>query len=171
MIRLADLVMKSVTRSGFCRARTSIRAAEGGHAVALFGLALVPLVGLVGAASDYNRAMVARTEMQAAADATVLMMARESAELTAGQLQQKAAGYFREHYRRADVAIVELTAICGNDGASHIDIAAQGALDTDFMGVVGIDAMTVHAKSSAVWVGVNCTSHPLPASSSLTPAT
>ena len=136
--------------------------------MALFGLSLVPLVGLVGAASDYNRAMAAGTEMQAAADATVLMLAHESSSTT-DQLRQQAAGYFRKHYRRADVAVVELAASCGNDGASHIDIMAQGALDTHFMGLLGIDALTIHAKSSATRVGVNCTSPSLSAASSLAP--
>jgi len=169
MAGLADLLMKLAIGGGSCRARASARVAEGGNAMSLFGLALVPLVGLVGVASDYTRAMVARTEMQAAANATVLEMARESASLTAGLLRQKATGYFRTHYRRADLAAVELTASCGNDGASHIDIAAQGALDTHFMGVLGIDVLTIQANSSASWVGVSCVSPSPSASSFLVP--
>lgn len=50
-----------------------------GVAAVIFGLSLVPLVGMAGAAVDYSRAANAEAQLQRAADATALQLARESA--------------------------------------------------------------------------------------------
>src|SRR5262245_1263661 len=47
----------------------SFRAAEGGNIMLTFALALIPIVGAVGAAVDYSRANNYRTQLLAAADA------------------------------------------------------------------------------------------------------
>ncbi len=54
-----------------------VRNDRGGVAL-MFGLALVPLIGLVGAGVDYNRASQLRAKMAAAADAAVLTAAKMS---------------------------------------------------------------------------------------------
>jgi Flp pilus assembly protein TadG len=51
--------------------------ASGGNIAILFAIALVPLLGFVGAAVDYSRANRARTAMQAALDSTALMVAKD----------------------------------------------------------------------------------------------
>jgi Flp pilus assembly protein TadG len=49
-----------------------------GSIVPMFAAALVPVIGLVGAAIDYGRASSVRSEMQAALDATALMLSKEA---------------------------------------------------------------------------------------------
>ncbi len=44
--------------------------AEGGNVAIIFGMSLIPLVGLVGAAVDYSQANSVRSAMQTAADST-----------------------------------------------------------------------------------------------------
>ena len=48
-----------------------------GGAAPMLALAALPLFGFVGAAVDYSRAASARTAMQAALDATALMLSKE----------------------------------------------------------------------------------------------
>jgi Flp pilus assembly protein TadG len=48
--------------------------ADGGNIAPLLALALLPILGMVGAAVDYSRANCARTSMQAALDSTALML-------------------------------------------------------------------------------------------------
>ena len=64
-----------------------------GGVAPLLALGLVPLVGAVGAAVDYSRASNVRAAMQAAADATALMLAKTASGLTAAQMQQNATSY------------------------------------------------------------------------------
>ena len=67
-----------------------LHGARGGNVTLTFALALVPIVGLVGAAVDYSRANSARTQMQAALDSTALMLSKEASSLTTSQMTQKA---------------------------------------------------------------------------------
>ena len=56
----------------------------------MLALAALPLFGFVGAAVDYSRAASARTAMQAALDASALMLSKDAQTLTAADLAQKA---------------------------------------------------------------------------------
>ena len=50
------------------RVSSRFRAAENGNIAVIFAIALVPLLGFVGAAIDYSRATTARSAMQSALD-------------------------------------------------------------------------------------------------------
>ncbi len=56
----------------------------------LLGIALIPLMGAVGAAVDYTQASAARTAFQAALDSTVLMLSKTAATESASDLQTAA---------------------------------------------------------------------------------
>ena len=62
-----------------------------GNVTPMFALAVIPIFGLIGAAVDYSRANSVRTAMQAAADATALMLSKES------YLNDGVAGPWRPH--------------------------------------------------------------------------
>lgn len=124
-------------------------AAEGASARVLFGLAVVPLIGLVGAACDYTRAATARTEMQVVADATARMLAQEPVGLTPLAARQKAESYFRARYQRQDVVDLEIAAAYGSDGVRHASVTTQGRLDTQFMSLFGVETMMIHGEAAA----------------------
>ena len=71
----------------------ALLAANGANVTAVFALAMLPIAGSVGAAVDYSRANSARTAMQAAVDATALMLSKTAHSLTESQLQTKAGEY------------------------------------------------------------------------------
>ena len=51
--------------------------ADSGNIAVIFAIALVPILGFVGAAVDYTRANSARSSMQAALDSTALMLSKD----------------------------------------------------------------------------------------------
>ena len=55
----------------------------------MFALAIIPVIGLVGAAVDYSRANSIRAGMQAALDATALAMAKLAPTLTQSRAAEK----------------------------------------------------------------------------------
>ena len=66
-----------------------------GGVVPMFALAIIPVIGLVGAAVDYSRANSIRSGVQGALDATALAMARSAPTLTETELRRKASALFR----------------------------------------------------------------------------
>ena len=111
-------------------------AAEGGNVAVFFALAFIPIVGSVGATVDYSRASSARTAMQAAADATALMLSKNAATLTSSELATKAQSYFNALFNRPQVTGVVVTPTYTTSGGPQIVVNASGALKTNVMGVV-----------------------------------
>ena len=66
----------------------------------MLALAALPLLGFVGAAIDFSRAASARTAMQAALDASALMLSKDAQMLTPTDLIQKAGDDFRALFTR-----------------------------------------------------------------------
>src|ERR1044072_1513172 len=73
-----------------CARARSLRDDQSGNVSAIFALALVPAVGLIGAAGDYSRGNATRPSMQAAGDPTALNLVKSASSLTSDQLSQKA---------------------------------------------------------------------------------
>jgi Flp pilus assembly protein TadG len=70
------------------RRMRTFRAAKGGNVVMTFALATVPIMGFVGSAVDYSRANSAKAAMQAAVDATALILSKEASSSTSAQINQ-----------------------------------------------------------------------------------
>src|ERR1700724_3760791 len=79
-----------------CALGRAFRATEAGSVGIIFGLALVPIVLMVGAGIDYGRANSVKTDMQAVLDTTALMLAKNPAvpTMSQSQLQTAATGEF-----------------------------------------------------------------------------
>src|SRR5262245_7612604 len=98
----------------------AFRAAENGNIVFTFALAMVPMIGFVGAAVDYSRANSARTAMQAAVDSTALMLSKEAAGVTSSEINQKASAYFHALFNRTEVSNIVITPTYTTSGGSQI---------------------------------------------------
>jgi Flp pilus assembly protein TadG len=123
-----------------------------GGVAPILALGLVPLVGALGAAVDYSRASSARTAMQAASDATALMLAKNASTLTANQLQQNASGYFLANFTRSDVQNTQVTASY-SQGASGFAVTVNGSasVKTAFMGLMGFSQIPISATGKVAW--------------------
>jgi len=88
-----------------CRTWRSFACDFRGNVAIIFGLAIVPVFGLAGAAVDYSRANSARTALQAAADATALMVSRDLPRLQESQIGATADSYFRSLFNHGDTVV------------------------------------------------------------------
>ena len=66
-----------------------LRRDQRGNVLPMFGLAMVPLIGIIGATIDYNRATKGQVQLQAALDQAALMVARDPPEPDAAVLMAK----------------------------------------------------------------------------------
>jgi Flp pilus assembly protein TadG len=130
-----------------------LRAAKGGNVTMTFALATVPLIAFVGAAVDYSHGNSVKAAMQAASDATGLMLSKEVATLTQEQIQIKANDYFKALFNRPEAENVTVSATY-NTGTSQVLVSASAQLKTSFMGLFGYPYLTVGAESLAKWGNV-----------------
>jgi Flp pilus assembly protein TadG len=127
--------------------------AEQGNVAMMFAITVPFLITAVGAAIDYSRAVSARTAMQAAADATALMISKEAANLTASEVTTKARAYFNALYTRSDVAgVIFNAAYSANTGnGATVTVTATGTLNTDLMKLAGVPTMPIGVSSTTKW--------------------
>ena len=158
MIDLAPLAVRCValTRQMTDRSFRVARAFRGdsrGNVAITFALALIPVFGAVGVAVDYSRANAARTAMQAALDATALMVSKEALNITAAQVQKKAKSYFNAEFKRPEVKSLVTTFTMQNNGPGDFTVIAEaaGTLDTTIAAVIGQKTMNIRATSQVRW--------------------
>src|SRR5262245_21544091 len=65
-----------------------------GSILPMFGLTLIPMLGLIGAAVDYSRANSVKAALQASLDSTALAMAGKASSLSSADLKTAAQNYF-----------------------------------------------------------------------------
>jgi Flp pilus assembly protein TadG len=145
----------SITRHIREAAKRFVGANEGNIAV-IFTIAAIPIIGFVGAAIDYSRANAARSTMQAALDATALMLSKDlsSGTISASDITTTAQKYFGALYTNTDATIMPITATyTANDSSlgSSIQIRGSGQITTDFMKVVGFPTMGFNTTSTTAW--------------------
>jgi Flp pilus assembly protein TadG len=131
------------------RAWSQFAAAEAGNTAVIFALAVIPLVGLVGAAVDYTRAVQLRTSMQAAADATSLMVAQGAASQTAAAVQTATDSYFRAIFSNPAVIGLQVTGTYSNTSGSTVVVSATGTYKTMLMNIMGFPTLPLSASSTA----------------------
>src|ERR1044072_4945299 len=101
-----------------------------GGVVPMFGLAIIPVFGLVGAAVDYSRANAIKTRMQAALDATTLSMAKLPPTLTDSELQTKTTAVFNAQFKNVDAKNVTVTPSYTTSDGLQLTISATANMDT-----------------------------------------
>ncbi len=128
------------TMRNFCCAR-------GGNVAITFALASIPLIMGVGTAVDYSRANSMKAAMQTALNSTGLTLGREYSTLTGTQLQNEAALIFASLFTRPEAINPTITAVA-NAAAGTIQVNATAAIDTDFVGILGLKSIQVNAEST-----------------------
>jgi Flp pilus assembly protein TadG len=117
----------------------------------MFALAVIPVIGLVGAAVDYSRANSIRTKVQSALDATALAMARSAPTLTESALQTKTKDYFAALFNKPDLKNLNVTASYSTTSGSTLVITASGSVDTTFTRVMGFNSLSVGSSATIKW--------------------
>jgi Flp pilus assembly protein TadG len=133
----------------FRQAWRQFTAANAGNTVVTFALAFLPLMGLTGAAVDYTHANQLRTAMQAAADATVLMIAQNAASQTASAVQSSTSNYYNALFTNPAVTNLRVTGTYDNTDGSTVVVSATATYKTSFMNIMGFPTLTLAATSTA----------------------
>jgi Flp pilus assembly protein TadG len=142
-----ELVYRSVQRG-----MQALAACRRGNVALTFALALIPMVGAVAAAVDYSRANSARTSMQAALDATGLMLSKEAQSLTQAQLESRALAVFNGLFVNSTVKDVTLapTFSTPQAGSYQLNLAATGKVDTT-LAAIWHPNMAIGTTTQVVW--------------------
>lgn len=122
-----------------------------GGVAPIMALTIVPLIGVAGMAVDYTRASAARTAMQASLDATALMMSRTASTQSSAELQAAATDTFNALFNRPAVQNVAVTTTYSSTGGSTVEITASGTVPVDFLNVLGFNAISITASTTATW--------------------
>jgi Flp pilus assembly protein TadG len=117
----------------------------------MFALAIVPVVGFVGAAIDYSRASAVRAEMQGALDATALMLSKEATGQTNSQLTTKANTYFNTLFHRSEAEGLTITASQTAEGGSALTVSGTGKVPTSFTKLMGLSEIPFNSSSTVKW--------------------
>ena len=124
-----------------------------GGVAPMFAFALVPLIGLGGAAIDYSRANAARSAMFAALDATALMLSKDAATMAPEQIKAKATSYFNAQFNRPEVANLQVDAVLNSPqaGSFTLNVTATGNMPTTFTRVIGQTQINLSTSADVQW--------------------
>ncbi len=125
------------------KSRRSMR----GAVAVVVTLALVPLLLAAGAAVDYARAYLVQEQLLSALDSTALAVAAESDEDVA-YLDERAAEFFAESYDPSADAPAGDPQV--EVASARITVSATATVPTYFLGLIGIDQLTMQEDATAV---------------------
>jgi Flp pilus assembly protein TadG len=125
-----------------------------GGVAPMFALAVIPVVGLVGASVDYSRANAAKAGMQSALDATALAMSKLAPTLTQSQLQTQTTAYFNALFSRPEAKNLTVTPVYSTSGGTQLKITGSATIDTAFMKIMGHSSLSIGSSSTVKW-GMN----------------
>ena len=117
----------------------------------MVGLAIIPLLGAVGAAIDYSRANATRTAFQAALEFDRADAVEECGAQTPEQLQAAAIGDFNALFVRPDAKNVSVTVNYSTVSGSKLVLNGSAVIDTNFLSVLGIDTINITASATSTW--------------------
>ena len=117
----------------------------------MLGIAILPLLGAVGAAVDYTQASATRTAFQTALDSTALMLSKTAAMQTPADLQTAATNDFNALFTRTNAKNVTVTANYSTTSGSQLVLNGSATVDTNFLSVLGIDTIHIAASTTSTW--------------------
>lgn len=115
----------------------------------MFGLTLVPLIGLMGAAVDYGRSSSARADLQTAADAVALVLAKEAVHMTPAQYQALAETTLRANWSPRHGEKLGALTVTREPKRFKVDISSK--VDNMFVSILGQKTTAVAVQSATTW--------------------
>lgn len=122
-----------------------------GNVAMMFAFAVVPIVGLVGAAVDYSRASDAKQTLNAAIDSAALMAARDASKLTDGQLRTRIDGWIRAQLSPEWASSFSGATVAINRTERTVNISGNISVPSTLMKVMGKDTMPVSTSNQSSW--------------------
>ena len=135
-------------RTTLARARDFLRNRNANVAM-IFALSLIPMTIAAGAGLDLTRAMIVKTYLSEALDASALSVA-STPGLTQAQMQTQAQNYFNANYK-ASSAYGTPVAVTVTTGTQSVTVTSSVPMPTTLMAVAGIHTVNVTSSSTVVW--------------------
>jgi Flp pilus assembly protein TadG len=129
------------------RSLRALRRCAQGNTTIMFALALLPIVGAVGAGVDYSQANSMKSSMQAATDATALALITQAGTLTSDQLTTAATNYFTANFNRTASNVTVSSSYSSQTGVLTVNASASSV--TTFLNAMGISSVPVSTSSQA----------------------
>ena len=148
---MANIASKTTLLDRLRNRLSEFRAANAANVTVTFAFATLPLAGFIGAAVDYSHGNAVKTQLQAAADSTALMLSKDAASINNSQLQTKANSYFKALYTRTDSSNLAVGATYNSTSGSQVIVTATADVTTNFMGLLGVSKMQVAVNSQVKW--------------------
>ena len=119
---------------------------ESGNVAMIFSLVLVSLAVLAGGAADLNQAMNARTRLSQALDAAALAVGVQTS-LSADNATTLASNFVAANYPAREIGRVQNLSVTLDNVNDRVRVNAEATVDTMFLGLIGIEELTVHWES------------------------
>lgn len=117
-----------------------------GNVAMIFSLLLVSLAVLAGGAVDLNQAMNARTRLSQALDAAALAIGVQTS-IGQDSATELAGNFLAANYPDREIGTVRNIAVTLDNENDRVRVQAEAAVDTMFLGLIGIEELTVHWES------------------------
>jgi Flp pilus assembly protein TadG len=114
----------------------------------MFAISLIPVTIAAGAGLDLSRAMIVKSNLTEALDASALAVASPS--VADADVQTAAQAYFNANYK-VDSSYGSLPAVHATRTGQTVNVTTSVQMPTTLMGVAGIHTVTVTAASTVVW--------------------
>lgn len=120
---------------------------ESGVVAMMFGLSVIPLCLLAGAALDYSRGAREKAALNAALDATALALAQDARRLTVAELQTKGQDYFDAVLHAQGGGAARLS-VSVDPSTQRLSLSAAVTNPTTLMRLAGMSSMRVASTST-----------------------
>lgn len=112
---------------------------EGGNFAIIFGLLLVPMMGLIGTAVDYSSMLNRQSKIQAAADTALLAAARDAPTSTE---------FYRlaENYLAANLDGIEVEMVA-KANPKNVSLTLTNEFETSFLAIIGQPQIKIEVYS------------------------
>jgi len=121
-----------------------------GNVAIIFSIAIVPIVGGIGAALDYSMANSNRTSMQKALDSTALALAKMM-PLSQAQLDQKGWEIFSANVGTLKVSMPQSGLVITTPTIGKINLVATGQYTPQISGFMGVNTFPVSVNTEVQW--------------------
>jgi hypothetical protein len=117
----------------------------------MLALLALPLFGAIGAAIVFGRAASVRSTMQAALDASALILAKSAKNVDANQLNADATKYFNANFQNSELQNLNTTATSSSTSSGYsATLSASGSIKSKFMGLFGFANLNLAVHSTAL---------------------
>lgn len=121
-----------------------------GNVAVIFGIAIVPVIGGIGAALDYSQANSNRSSMQKALDATALALAKLM-PLSQAQLNEKGWQIFTANVGKLKVSMPQSGLVITTPTVGKIQLVATGQYTPQISGFIGVQTFPVAVSTEVQW--------------------